>query len=201
MNLYKTLPLEAALKEALFELGATDKATNAVSTIELAHFLAEHGFPKKGGRTYQGDEHVREIAVDLASIAKTRPMHGWHHFVGGHASDPWNNYEWCVAPDALRERPADPAPAKHVEPKPPERAKPVADMDRADLVAYIESKGGKAKTFPPTKIARLREIATDLERGKRLLPIRKPEPASSEPAPVTRSAAEIQASIPKVHMA
>ena len=198
MNLYKTLPLEAALKEALFELGATDKATNAVATIELAHFLAEKGFPKKGGRTYQGDEHVREIAVDLASIAKTRPMHGWHHFVGGHAPDPWNNYEWCVAPDALRERGAEPAPPKIEKPAPVEKPKMIADMGRADLVNYIESKGGKAKTFPPIKTERLREIAVELERGKTILPIRKPE---VEPSPVTRTAAEILASIPKVHMA
>ena len=74
----------------------------------------------------------------------------------------------------------------------------IADMDRADLVNYIESKGGKAKTFPPIKTERLREIAVELERGKTILPIRRPE---VEPASVTRTAAEILASIPKVHMA
>jgi len=208
MNLYKTLPIEGAFKEALFELGATDRRTNAVTTTELAAFLVSKGFPKKGGRTYQGDEHIREVAIDLASMARIRPHKGWHHFVGGHASDPWNNWEWCVAPDALREREVEPAPDKTKPVPPPPPPKTIPEMDRQELIDYIEKHGGVGKTFPPTKTDRLREIARDLEltRGKPSAPepvvaALQQEPApEAEPVPVIRSAAEILASLPKVHM-
>jgi hypothetical protein len=195
MNPYKTLSLDVAFKEALFELGATDRKTNAVSTSELARFMISKGFPKKGGRTYQDDEHLKEVAIDLASMARIRPMKGWHHFVGGHASEPWNNWEWCIAPEALAEREAVPAPDKRAATKvaEPEAPKEIADMDRNELIAFIESRGGEARTFPPTKNARLREIALGMAQGQPAI-----EPVQ---IPVVRSAADILASIPKVHMA
>jgi len=110
VNIYTKLPIEAALKEALYELGATSRTVNAVSSERLAKFLVERGFPKKRGRTYEPGDHEREVAADLLAIAKTRPMHGWHYFVGGHSFDPWNNYAWNIPEAELQERPCKPAP-------------------------------------------------------------------------------------------
>lgn len=108
VNLYAIMSLDAALKEALFELGATDRKVNAVPTMRLAAFLVERGLPKKGGRTYEGDEHALEVAIDLRLIAdqalrlgKASPMRGWFHFIGGRAAGSPDNYEWSIPDSAL----------------------------------------------------------------------------------------------------
>lgn len=151
------LPLDAAAKEALFALGATDRREpgtmkmidyNAVPTTELAQFLVDSGFPKKRGRTYDGQEHVKEVAIDLAALAKTsQAMRGWFRYIGGSASEPWNNFEWHISAEALAERPTEPAPARTAPTAVVLRkAEEGALFDPADLVG---GKHSAAEMMPP----------------------------------------------------
>lgn len=107
-NPFAWLPLDAALKVALEAMGATDAKVNAVGSTALAAFLVKHGRPKKQGRTYEGDEHTVDVAMDLRLLAEqtTRagrqaPLAGWVQFIGGrHAGSP-DNFQWSIPPSAL----------------------------------------------------------------------------------------------------
>lgn len=112
-NLYEILPLAEALKEALFDLGATDRLKNAVRTSKLAEHLILKGFGV--GRA------LLSVAYDLRDLADSKPkggaaqqgwpLIGWVRYVGGGPSGAPDNWEWSIAPDALAKRPVEPAPA------------------------------------------------------------------------------------------
>lgn len=112
-NLYEILPLAEALKEALFDLGATDRLKNAVRTSKLAEHLILKGFGV--GRA------LLSVAYDLRDLADSKPkggaaqqgwpLIGWVHYVGGGPPKAPDNWEWSIAPDALAKRPVEPAPA------------------------------------------------------------------------------------------
>lgn len=117
-NPFEYLPLEGALKEALFEMGALHRAElgvagqriNAVRTSKLAAFIVSRGFPKSRGRTYEGDEHAHEVCINLKQIVENNkrlgmsaPLLGWFNFVGGQAAGSPDNWEWLVPGPAITE--------------------------------------------------------------------------------------------------
>lgn len=167
-NPYAILPLDVSLKEALFELGATDRVVNAVRTSVLAMFLVKHGRPKKSGRTYEGDEHVRETEIDLRLMAEqarrvgaASPLAGWFRFVGGQASGSPDNYEWSIPDHALAEALAE--------------GRKVTPAERAPAAAPQQAGVPLRAALPDGAVA----YAEDLAPGK-------------------HTAAEVQASIQKV---
>lgn len=109
-NPYEYLPLESALKEALFEMGAVDRRTSAVRTSKLAEHIVSRGFPKSRGRTYEGDEHSAEVCTHLKLIIEQNkragiagPLSGWFNYVGGQAAGSPDNFEWSVPQSAIGE--------------------------------------------------------------------------------------------------
>lgn len=117
-NPFEYLPLEGALKEALFEMGALHRGElgvagqriNAVRTSKLAAFIVSRGFPKSRGRTYEGDEHAHEVCINLKQIVENNkrlgmsaPLLGWFNFVGGQAAGSPDNWEWLVPGPAITE--------------------------------------------------------------------------------------------------
>lgn len=117
-NPFEYLPLEGALKEALFEMGALHRAElgvagqriDAVRTSKLAAFIVSRGFPKSRGRTYEGDEHAHEVCINLKQIVENNkrlgmsaPLLGWFNFVGGQAAGSPDNWEWLVPGPAITE--------------------------------------------------------------------------------------------------
>lgn len=215
MNDYSKLPLEMAIKEALYEFGATDRLTNAVQTDRIADFLVDRGFPKKRGRTYQGSEHVTEVAVDIAALAKTNRLRGWFHFVGGKTRDPWNNWNWSIPPDELAERPCQPAPprAEHVRsaaiaeaseaPPPPPPAPPSAAAQPVERVKDRLVRDLGAASIEEMGRPELVAFIESLGGVAKAFPQHKTErlrEMARDLNPRTTSAAQVMAALPKVHM-
>lgn len=112
-NLYTILPLTEAAKEALFELGATDRLSNAVRTSKLASFMISKGFGA-GLAELTVAYNLRDIADKKPkgdAAQQGWPLIGWVHYVGGGPPKAPDNWEWCINPDALLKRPVTPAPA------------------------------------------------------------------------------------------
>lgn len=80
---YRTAPLakDCAMKAAIL-------------TSDLAKVIVDK---------FEPDRDPLKTAVQLGELAKEPGMRKYVNFIGGHAADPWNNYEWSLPPDELVE--------------------------------------------------------------------------------------------------